>query len=289
MEMHRFSTAREFQGVVGDALMEREAEHNLMLGLISILKGDANSYGDAPYFGAVVEGGQVVVAGLMTPPHPVVVSLCEDPAALRLLAADVRAFRPETPGVNSLSPTAELFSRVWAELTGDRVERRLAERIYRLSTLIPSRSVSGRGRQIERKDVELLAQWSVDFEAEALDEERTVEEGRKDIEGRLAADPRERGMFVWEDGGQVVCMAGYGGPTPNSLRIAPVYTPPEFRRRGYAAACTAAACEWILGRAGKRFVTLFADLANPTSNGVYQRIGFEAVCDAEMWRFDLTP
>jgi predicted GNAT family acetyltransferase len=191
--------------------------------------------------------------------------------------------------VNSLSPTAELFSRVWAELTGDRVERRLAERIYRLSTLIPPRGVSGRGRQIERKDVELLAQWSVDFEAEALEEGRTVEEGRKDIEGRLASDPRERGMFVWEDGGQVVCMAGYGGPTANSLRIAPVYTPPEFRRRGYAAACTAAACEWILGRAGKQFVTLFADLANTTSNGVYQRIGFEAVCDAEMWRFDLTP
>jgi hypothetical protein len=92
MEIVRFGSAAEFEGAVGDALMAREAEHNLMLGLISILKGDANFYGGDPYFGVVVDGRRVVVAGLMTPPHPVAVSLCEDPAALRLLAADVRAF-----------------------------------------------------------------------------------------------------------------------------------------------------------------------------------------------------
>jgi predicted GNAT family acetyltransferase len=169
------------------------------------------------------------------------------------------------------------------------VERRLAERIYKLSELVSPTGVSGRGRQIVQADVELLARWSVDFENEAMGNGRTLEEGRKEIETRLSSDPRERGMFVWEDGGQVVCMAGYGGPTPNSLRIGPVYTPPKHRRRGYATACTAAACEWILGLAGKNFVTLFADLANATSNGVYQRIGFEAVCDAEMWRFGANP
>jgi predicted GNAT family acetyltransferase len=68
------------------------------------------------------------------------------------------------------------------------------------------------------------------------------------------------------------------------MRIGPVYTPPEHRRQGYASACTAAACVQVLD-SGKSFVTLFADLANATSNHVYQAIGFEPVCDAQMIRF----
>jgi predicted GNAT family acetyltransferase len=79
-------------------------------------------------------------------------------------------------------------------------------------------------------------------------------------------------------------MASYGGPTPNGLRIGSVYTPPEYRRRGYASACTAATCEFILA-SGRSFATLFTDLANPTSNRIYQAIGFEPVCDAVQYGF----
>ena len=95
------------------------------------------------------------------------------------------------------------------------------------------------------------------------------------IQRVLQAPSEQAGRFVWQVD---------GSPTPNSLRIAPVYTPPQHRRHGYASACTAAACRYILD-SGKSFVTLFADLANPTSNHVYQAIGFEPVCDAEMIRF----
>jgi uncharacterized protein len=285
MHLVRYETAEDFERVVAPALIAREAEHNLMLGLVSILKTDSRFYGDTPYLATVVDGGRVVVAGLMTPPHPVVVSLCHDVPSLQILAEDVRAFLPSMPGVNAPSPTARLFAGAWQEVTGDRTERRLAERIYRLERLVGPAGVDGRARQITLADTELLTRWSVAFEAETMQGSRTLEAGRKDIEQRLASDPTQRGMFVWEAGGKTVCMAGYGGPTPNSLRIGPVYTPPEHRRHGYAAACTAAACDWILGPAGKSFVTLFADIANPTSNGVYQRLGFEAVCDAEAWRF----
>ena len=286
MQLVRYDNALDFELAAISALMTREAEHNLMLGLVSILKADSRFYGDAPYFATVVDGGRVVVAGLMTPPHPVVVSLCTDIEALRLLADDVRAFLPSTPGVNAPSPTAGLFAEGWRGLTGADVELELAERIYELTKLAPPVGVAGRGRQIVRADAELLVQWRMEFGAEAVSFTPTSRDAAaRDIEVRLAADPRERGVFVWEDDGELVCMAGCGAPTPNSLRIAPVYTPPEHRRRGYAAACTAAACEWILGPAGKSFVTLFADIANPTSNGVYQRIGFEPVCEAEEWRF----
>jgi predicted GNAT family acetyltransferase len=107
---------------------------------------------------------------------------------------------------------------------------------------------------------------------------------REQTRRMASAPPAVAGTFVWDTGGRAVSMVGYSSPTPNSLRIAPVYTPPECRRRGYAGACTAAACSEILAL-GKQFVTLFADLANPTSNHVYQSIGFRPVCDVDVYYF----
>jgi hypothetical protein len=82
-----------------------------------------------------------------------------------------------------------------------------------------------------------------------------------------------------------VSVVGAGGETPNGIRIGPVYTPPEVRNRGYASALTAAASADQLAR-GRRFCFLFTDLANPTSNKIYQAIGYEPVCDMDQYRFD---
>jgi predicted GNAT family acetyltransferase len=80
-------------------------------------------------------------------------------------------------------------------------------------------------------------------------------------------------------------MVGYSGPTPNGIRIAPVYTPPELRGGGYASACTAETTRRLL-KDGRRFCFLYTDLANPTSNSIYQRIGYRPVCDVDQYRFD---
>jgi hypothetical protein len=88
---------------------------------------------------------------------------------------------------------------------------------------------------------------------------------------------------IWDDG-QAVSMAGFGGRTPNGIRIGPVYTPPELRGRGYASALTAALTQRLLDE-GRQFCFLFTDLANPTSNSIYQRIGYRPVSDVDLWRF----
>ena len=36
---------------------------------------------------------------------------------------------------------------------------------------------------------------------------------------------------------------------------------------------------------GRRFCFLFTDLANPTSNSIYQRIGYRPVTDVDQWTF----
>ena len=96
------------------------------------------------------------------------------------------------------------------------------------------------------------------------------------VEARL--DRGTGGFALWEDDGPV-SLAGWGGETPNGVRIGPVYTPPGFRRRGYASALTASVSADRLA-AGRRFCFLYTDLANPTSNRIYVEIGYERVCDA---------
>ena len=85
-------------------------------------------------------------------------------------------------------------------------------------------------------------------------------------------------------GSQPVSLACFGGPTPNGIRIGAVYTPPAHRGRGYGTAVTAAVSQLNLDR-GRRFCFLYTDLANPTSNAIYQRIGYEPVCDSRELSF----
>ena len=91
--------------------------------------------------------------------------------------------------------------------------------------------------------------------------------------------------MLWEDGGEAVSVSGWGGPTPNGIRIGPVYTPPALRGRGYATALVAELSQALLDE-GRSFCFLFTDLANPTSNAIYERIGYVRVCESAMVAFE---
>jgi predicted GNAT family acetyltransferase len=99
----------------------------------------------------------------------------------------------------------------------------------------------------------------------------------------VAARIASRKLWLWEDGEPVSC-AGYSRELARWAAIVFVYTPPEFRGRGYAGACVATLTQHLLDT-GKHFCCLYTDRANPTSNHIYQAIGYRPVCDAAMWRF----
>ncbi|OLC52185.1 MAG: hypothetical protein AUH85_17685 [Chloroflexi bacterium 13_1_40CM_4_68_4] len=127
----------------------------------------------------------------------------------------------------------------------------------------------------------MVAGWFHAFGVEAQPHLVTArEDARANAEGWIARG----GLRVWEDGGEVVSMAGSSGPTPHGIRVGAVYTPPDKRRRGYASALVAALSQEQLD-AGKRFCFLYTDLANPTSNKIYMDIGYEPVSDVDEYRF----
>ena len=132
------------------------------------------------------------------------------------------------------------------------------------------------------EDRRLVADWIESFHDEA-----SIGNPRQDYETMADRWIRRLGrtVYLWEDEGRPVSLTGVGGPTPNGIRVGPVYTPPSARGRGYASNLVAQASQLQLD-AGRTFVFLFTDLANPTSNKIYQAIGYEPVIDVDEWEFD---
>ena len=93
-----------------------------------------------------------------------------------------------------------------------------------------------------------------------------------------------RRYFFWDDG-EPRCLARATEPLGGISRIGAVFTPPEWRRRGYAAACVGALCEWVRDEEGANSV-LYAQLGNASSNAIYRRLGFEVVSEMLVYRFD---
>ncbi len=285
VRVERLPDARAFLDTAGPFLERREAEHNLLFGIAANLIADPERPMTAPpFFAAVRRNGDVVAAALMTPPFNVVLSWTGDPKAVQALAADLGQGRVHVPGVTAPVEMARAFAAAWAEPRGQLAERTMAERIYRLERVTPPVGVSGGTRVATPADRDLLIAWSDAFLREALDRDDPWEPAEI-VDGALRSGTRL--FYLWEHDGRPVSMAGVTGPTPHGIRVGPVYTPPADRGHGFGSAVTAAASQAQLD-AGRRFVFLFTDITNPTSNKIYQAIGFEPVIDIDQWSFDST-
>ncbi|MFF3781086.1 GNAT family N-acetyltransferase [Streptomyces sp. NPDC001933] len=253
-----------FLDAAGSSPAARPAENTLVLTVTETLRRHGpHAYGDAAPLLAWWRGADGEVAGTLvqTPPYPPLLGSVA-PAAVGPLAAALPLTR-----INADRATAEALAATWP---GHRVDEE--QRLYRLATLIPpSPAPPGRPRAAAVADRELLVRWVRDF-AEGT--------GQSGAHAERLVDERTAsgGLTLWEDDGVPVSMAGVSPRLAGMVRVATVYTPPERRGRGYAAAVTAEISR-AAREAGAREVLLFTDLANPTSNGVYRRIGYRAVSD----------
>jgi predicted GNAT family acetyltransferase len=282
--LERIDDPAAFVREAGAFLAEHEAEHSLMLGLALRAVDEPDAYGGPVYEVLVRDGGRVVAAALRTPPYNLIVAATDEPAALGAIADDARERFGELPGVLGPSDAAARFAASWDARTGSTSTLEIAQRAFRSERVDPPAGVPGSPRDAGADDRPLLRGWLDAFLTEALPSAPRLEDPAAELD-RRERDP-DAGFLFWEHDAEPVAMAGWGGRTPNGIRIGPVYTPPEHRRRGYASALTAALTERLLA-GGRRFCFLFTDLANPTSNAIYQRIGYRPLGDVDRYRFDL--
>jgi RimJ/RimL family protein N-acetyltransferase len=213
----------------------------------------------------------------MTPPHNLLLALLPSGSAAGLAAA-LAARGTAVPGLYGTPEATAEFAAAWREVAGIGVAESSERRLYVLEKLRPPDPLpAGAARAAGSADLDVVARWFADFEAEAHGGP-----AREDPDlGRARQRERvETGhVWLWEDpAGTVVSMAGRQPTVAGVARVGPVYTPPPERRRGYGAAVTAA-CTTAALAGGAEHVVLFTDLANPTSNAIYQQIGFRPRSD----------
>jgi GNAT superfamily N-acetyltransferase len=271
----------EFTGQAGPFLRERPAQNTVELTVIETLRATGlQTFGeDAPLFGWwQPPGGPVAGTCLQTPPFPLLLSSPTEQAVAELavgLAASGRAL----PGVNASMAAAGQFAGHWRERTGATAAEHMRHRLYRLGDLVPPRPPPpGQARTAGDADQDLLVAWFRAFGREVAvvaDHDRA-----QAVRDRIGYG----GLMLWEADGLPVSMAGLSRRVAGMTRVGPVYTPPGLRRRGYAGAVTVAVSQAALD-AGAAEVLLFTDLANPTSNSLYQHLGYQPVEDRVVLAF----
>ncbi|MFF7470901.1 GNAT family N-acetyltransferase [Streptomyces sp. NPDC008092] len=282
-EWHFTDDVDEFLARAGDFLHSRPDLHTVHLTVTAQLRRRGpRAYGDdPPFFGFLARGdGSVAAALLHTPPYTLNVTRLT-PDGTEALAERLLALGHPVPGICAENATAEAFVAAWARRTGAPGKLSELQRLYRLAELTPpAPAPEGRARVADGSDRDLLIRWHQGFVADA-----GLQGG-----GRDAADWADfrlsyGGVTLWETpDGIPVSMAGVTLAVAGQVRVAPVYTPRELRGRGYAGAVTAEVSRAAVA-AGAAEVLLFTDLANPTSNALYQRIGYRPVADWAVYEF----
>ncbi|MEU6438824.1 GNAT family N-acetyltransferase [Streptomyces sp. NPDC047046] len=274
---HLIPDAAAFLDRAAPLLRTASAAHTVVRSVALDVHRDAARYGArTPYFASYEEAdGTVRGLALWTPPYAVLAGpLPEDAGAALAETLHAAELRPE--GVLTTPEAARAYAHRWESLTGTLLHPRRTNRLHALGTLAPHR-LPGRARPATEADADLLTAWFRGFSA--------------DVDERPPSDPAawtadilgKSTCLLWETpDGTPVAMAARTPATDGSTRVTTVYTPPAHRRHGYAAAVTTAVTEAALA-GGCTEILLNTDAANPTSNALYRRLGYEPVRDFQSW------
>jgi len=270
-----YKNPSDFLDVCQAAFEAHEAVYNLMLGISIRLVKDPLFYGSQPLLATVIDGNELHLAALMTPPYKLQLARFNagSPDSIKLLASELHGSGWHVPGVMGEEKTARLFASHWSEMAGATINEGMRQRIYELREVNPIGYPEGSFTQAEIKDLDLVIKWGHAFHEDCFGDTEHPEIDNSQIRAVV-----ENGnLFFWNDP-EPVSMAALTRPTPHGISVSFVYTPPELRRKGYASAVVAKLSQRCL-ESGKEFCTLFTDLSNPTSNSIYRRIGYKAVAD----------
>lgn len=263
--------AQRVRREAGPFLESQPVEHNLVL---TLLEQRIEQPEDGRY-GVVRHDGNVVGVSFQSPLHFHATITPMPRTAIEPLLDALAVEGPDLPGIAGSAATAARFAGRWAELRKVAVTPAEGQRLYELQTVEPPQGVPGRLRTATDDDSDLVIEWAGGFERDTGSAVPPPEVIRQRVAQRL--------IWLWESS-ERVAMAGYTKPIAGVSRIGHVYTPPEHRTHGYAAACTAAISQVALDD-GARRCCLYTQLSNPVSNAIYRRIGYVAVDEQIRYAF----
>ena len=243
------------------------ASASFFMGWAHSLKRTPPEAGDRVYLATYGNRG----AAIQREEGPAVVGQ-SDPDAAAAFAADLAPEWPALQGVVGSPAACEAFAGAWRAATGRGHVDRVHLRQHSLTAVADVPAVPGAPHPSTESDIAWLVDAQIAFVTEV-----GVPDLPEHIRARLPKRIARGDFRIWDDG-EPVAYAGFNDAAPDFARIAPVYTFPAHRGRGYATALVAALSRELLA-SGKERLFLTTDVANPTSNAIYARVGFVAETD----------
>lgn len=275
MKFQRYDNAKDFAKVANPFLEKNEDKFSLFLGVLQAIKD--GKYED-PYMATIEEDGELLALFQMTPPHPFNIICVNENRMEECIELSINELIQQSISINSIISVKEwayAFAQKWQEKTGQSFSVLMDQGLYRLDKIDESLEKSpGSWRYATHGDAPLIEKWYSQFEKDTGLLNTAPEEIKKRV--KLMLDAKE--AFLWENEGQIVSMMKKSRPTANGVTVSLVFTPKEERKKGYARTMVAAGSKELLKEF--QFCVLYTDMLNPTSNKIYQEIGYKKLIDS---------
>ena len=284
VEIRSHNDANELISLSGTYLELNESENNLPIGLAYSLAKNPRYYGpESPLLLSILEQGRAIGVAIMTPPRRLILSRFETSVevAMAHLTRYLRGIDTPIPGVTGPATEAQAFAERWTEEMADVSSSVVMQlRVFEARTVADVPLSPGKLRLACMADHPLMTQWIAAF-SEAIGEPVDVDSTKSNAQQYI----EDRHLYIWDDGGPV-SIATETRPIRNGTTISTVYTPPEYRGKGYATSCVWSLTKKLLSDRYS-FCSLYTDLSNPTSNSIYAKIGYVPL--GEALSFDFVP
>lgn len=275
LKFQRYENAKDFARVATPFLDNNEDKFSLFLG---VLQGIKEGKYENPYMATVEEDGELLALFQMTPPHPLNIIFVRKDRIEECIELSVNELIQQSISINSIISVKEwayAFAQKWQEQTGQSFSILMDQGLYRLDQIEEGLEISpGTWRYATNEDALLIEKWYSLFE----DDTRLPKTAPVEIKNRVKAMLDANEVFLWENQGQIVSMMKKARPTANGVTVSLVFTPKEERKKGYARTMVAAGSEELLKEF--QFCVLYTDMLNPTSNKIYQEIGYQKLIDS---------
>lgn len=273
------SSVSAFLQAAESKLMEREAEYSLLIGVCELIKA-ANKNSDEHSYITVYKDNQLI-GGLCVSERNVIISAFEEPV-IKNITDFLKEKKLSFPGVFGPALTSEAFARIWSQSTNQSYKLAMGQKIYKLDTVTIPNNIPGKFSLASEEQTALVGKWIFEFSAESLPHEpTTIEKTTKYAVTKI----KNQEIYLWlDEKNEPVSMNLVGRPTRNGISVSGVYTPKHLRKKGYATAVVAYTSQKMLDL-GKNFCVLYTDVANPTSNKIYQKIGYREIATSKHFIF----
>ncbi len=279
----RDNSVKTFLEHVSDLLYKDEATSSLMLGLCSNLNRASEPAKNPSVFFRVVDDDVTVTAAVKTSTN--LILTFSEQKYLKELASYFKENHICPDGVVGPARESEIFSQIWKDLTSTEFSLGMSQKIYQIEK-VNTPEGAGNCRLACTNEIDLITQWLVEFSYESLPsrERLSFDERRPQVVKAIS----DQNAFLWLVENTPVSMTFVGRPTQNGVSVSAVYTPKNFRKNGYASALVASVSQKMFD-SGKKFCVLYTDASNPTSNKIYQNVGYKEVSDSKHFLFDNWP